>query len=72
MTDRHNRRADPAKRYKPDRAQAVRVTSHLVTNIAQTTATEATLFLSNGGTLDLSADDARALHCRQAPRVGQL
>jgi hypothetical protein len=59
------------ERHKSDRAQAIRLTSHHVTNIAEPTAAGQTLFLSNDGTLDLYADDARALHCRDAPNGGR-
>jgi len=71
MTNRHNRCAAGAKKSKPDGAEAIRLACRYLATIAEPTATGATLFLPDGCTIYLSADDARAVHGREAPRGGR-
>ena len=60
--NRHQRRADAARDRKPaDRAEVIRSVYNYLANIAAPTATGATLFLPDGSSLYLSADDARAM-----------
>lgn len=63
--NRHQRRAAAAKERKaPDRAEAIRLASDYLANAAEPTATGVTVFLPDGGTAYLSAEDARAFHSK--------
>jgi hypothetical protein len=61
MSNRNNRRAD--------RVEAIRLACRYLVYIAEPTATGATLFLWDGCALDLSVDDARALHGYETPTL---
>lgn len=61
--NRYQRRAGAAReRTALDRAGAIRLASACLANVAAPTATGVTLFLPDGGTAYVSAEDARALH----------
>jgi hypothetical protein len=69
--NRHARRAAAAQERKPRDAAAIRQAFHYLAHVAAPTATGATLFLPDGSTLYLSADDARALYSEPKGEVAQ-
>jgi hypothetical protein len=62
MDNHHRRRADAAKKCRPNRVEAIRLACIHDANVAETTATGATQFVSDGCKLRLSANDLRALY----------
>lgn len=70
--NRHQRRSDAARERKPaGRAEVIHFVYNHLANIAAPTATGATLFLPNGSSLYLSADDARAMCGNAKSRAAQ-
>jgi hypothetical protein len=67
MNNRDNQRA-AAKQRKPTRAEVIRSVCHYLANTTDPTVTGATVVLPNGETIYVSADNARALHAREAPK----
>ena len=66
--NRQQRRAEAARdRRLLDRAEAIRLASAYLANVAAPTATGITLFLPDGGTAYVSAEDARAMHGKGKP-----
>jgi hypothetical protein len=71
MLNRRQRRAHAAQERKGiERADMLKLATYYLANIADSTATGATVVMPNGEMLYLSADDARALYGHQEMKDG--
>jgi hypothetical protein len=66
--NRHHRRAEAASGRKPvDRAEVIRLAHDFLANTAAPTVTGATVFMPDGTSFFISAEDARKLHGKTKP-----